>query len=172
MPSRPPAAACAWRLPGATAPPRGLPVRSLRRLLRQVSELGVDLPDLRRLLGLGERGVAADLDAVLPELELTDGNELGVGRLAESRDLLHALEDVLLALVLAIAGDEGLDLRLLVGRQVLAPDQRIPRDERRGPEDLHFLALGRVLALELVELLAVVAREVDLLVEHRQQVDP
>src|SRR3546814_18786564 len=56
----------------------------------------------------------------------------------------------------AIAGEEGLEHLLVVIRQILAPDDRVGRDQRRFPDHLDLLQLLRLGLLQAIEILGVV----------------
>ncbi len=70
----------------------------------------------------------------------------------------------------AVGHEELVDLRLRRLVQVLAPDDRVGRDQRRFPDDLEVLERRRVGLLDAPQVLGVVGGGVDLLVGDRHGV--
>ncbi|MPM75181.1 hypothetical protein SDC9_122172 [bioreactor metagenome] len=102
---------------------------------------------------------------------MADGQQLVIGRLLEARQLGDLVDHfLLLGVGLGVVVEEVADLLLGGVGQVLVHDQRVQRDQRRGPDDLDVLEfLGLALA-DLFEVFAVVGGDIHLFVGHGQGV--
>src|ERR1700761_871917 len=138
-------------------------------LAAELRQLGVDVGQLLGLVGGAARRGGPDGRARAGELDLAHRDQLRVARRAEAA-VLDVGEDRLLARILAVRQHEVLD-QLLGGRiEILAPDDRVARDQRRAPDLAHLPGLFRMRLLEALHVLGVVGGDVHLLVHDRQQV--
>lgn len=136
---------------------------SLARLLVEGLQLG------GLLLG-AEVGVVRHVGALLEQLELADRQQLVVVGGLELRPL-QVGEDLLLLGVGAVLEEEVAQLVLLLVAQVVAPHQRVARDQRRLPDHLELPGLLRLGQFQALHALGIEGGDVDLLVGHRQCVD-
>ena len=131
----------------------------------------VDISQLGLLFVSAQGGIVFKFVARLEQFELSNRNQLAIGRRLEARQVVE-FEQVFLFLRagLAIGIEEIKHLGFAGFWQILANHQWVHRDQGRGPDDADLVKFLGQLFLDDGQVLAIVGSDINLLVGNRQRV--